>query len=151
MTLRFPGHPKSVLPSRPTGSAPRTTRYTGRVRSDGWTLGLFALRKHVFTKRDVDDQPFQSGIFRVVGVDAVQSRGMRVLRSPRLEGRVTNAQLPTRITDGVAASAWWIAHTIYSSENFERFKRPLVSYWTSKPPSYSGIKLPVVFQGEVTL
>jgi len=56
---------------------------------------------------------------------------MGTLRLPRIEDRITDAQLPTKSveTEG-PASAYQIAHTIGFFENFERLIVPVPS---SKP------------------
>src|SRR5438874_6351149 len=105
----------------------------------------------MLVEREVGDEPFQPVVFFLQLPKAPQlaHAQMRVLLFPGIEGPSLTPSCRQRSPTGVPASACRIAYTICSSENFDRFIGPLLSYETAEAGILLQFYAVVVFGGDV--
>ena len=108
----------------------------------------------MLVEREVGDEPFQSTIFLFQLPEPVQltHAQVRALLFPGVEKVASLTPSGRhRSPTGVPASAWRIAYTICSSENFDRFMGPLLLSRTAETVILLSFYAAVVFRGDVTL
>jgi hypothetical protein len=80
-------------------------------------------------EREIRHEPFQSAVFlfHLPQPAEFAHAEVRIRLLPGADGGVTHPSCRQRSPTRVPDSAWQIAYTICSSENFDRFMGPLLS------------------------